>query len=53
MDTTSVAPEHTEEENRVGGADEEKRDRLYDVLAALPFEERIATIERLAEQMGA
>ncbi len=27
-------------------------DRLFDVLAALPFEERIEAIERMAERMG-
>ncbi len=51
MDITSVAPERTEERDRADEAVEE-RDRLYDVLAALPFEERIATIERMAERMG-
>jgi hypothetical protein len=51
MDTTSVAPERTEERDR-GSEAVEERDRLYDVLSALPFEERIATIERMAERMG-
>ncbi len=31
---------------------EEGRDRLYDVLAALPLEERIEMIQRMAERMG-
>ena len=52
MDIASVAPERTEERDRVGGAVKGERDRLYDVLAALPFEERIAAIERMAERMG-
>jgi hypothetical protein len=30
----------------------EERDGLYDVLAALPFAERIELIERMAERMG-
>lgn len=50
MDTVSVAPERTEE--RDGEEREEGRDRLYDVLAALPFEERIEAIERMADRMG-
>ncbi len=52
MDIISVAPELTEERDRVGEPIEEERDRLYDVLAALPFEERVAAIERMAERMG-
>ncbi len=52
MDNTSVAPERTEERDRAGEAVEGERDRLYDVLAALPFEERVAAIERMAERMG-
>lgn len=52
MDITSVAPELTEELDGVDETVEGKRDRLYDVLAALPFEERIAAIERMAECMG-
>ncbi len=28
------------------------RDHLYDALAAMPMEERIATINRMAERMG-
>jgi hypothetical protein len=31
---------------------EEGRDRLYEVLAALPFEERIEAIEKMAARMG-
>ncbi len=31
---------------------EEGRDFLYDVLAALPFIERVELIERMAERMG-
>ena len=34
------------EERKVG------RDRLYDVLAALPLVERVELIERMAERMG-
>ena len=49
MDIISVAPEHPEERDRVV---EGERDRLYNVLAALPFEERIAAIELMAERMG-
>jgi hypothetical protein len=52
MDTTSVAPESTEERDRAGEAVEEERDRLYDALAALPFEERIAAIELMAKRMS-
>ena len=52
MDTISVAPGHGEERDHAGEAVEENRDRLYDVLAALPFEERIAAIELMAERMG-
>ena len=29
-----------------------KRDHLYDALAAMPIEERIATINLMAERMG-
>jgi hypothetical protein len=29
-----------------------RRDHLYDALAAMPMEERIATIHRMAERMG-
>ena len=37
---TSEEPEH------------DTGDRLYDVLAAMPFEERIEAIHRMAERMG-
>ncbi len=52
MDIISVAPELTGERDRAGEAVEAERDRLYDVPAALPFEERVAAIERMAERMG-
>lgn len=32
--------------------DKKEGDRLYDVLAALPFERRIEAIERMADRMG-
>jgi len=32
--------------------DKREGDRLFDVLAALPFERRIEAIERMAERMG-
>ncbi len=32
--------------------DKREGDRLYDVLAALPFERRIEAIERMADRMG-
>ncbi len=41
--------ERTEER---GEEHEEGRDRLYDVLAALPLEERVQLIEELAAKMG-
>lgn len=40
-----VKPEHDQGEHDQG-------DRLYDVLAAMPFEERIEAIHRMAERMG-
>jgi len=52
MDTISLTPESNEERDRAAEATEEKRDRVYNVLAALPFEERIAAIELMAERMG-
>ena len=36
-----------EEQERQGG-----RDHLYEALAAMPMEERLATINRMAERMG-
>jgi hypothetical protein len=33
-------------------SDKREGDRLYDVLAALPFERRIEAIERMAQRMG-
>ncbi len=41
---TSEQPEHED------GYD--TGDRLYDVLAAMPFEQRIEAIEKMAERMG-
>lgn len=52
MDIISVAPELTEGPGRAGESVEGERNRLYDALAALPFEERIAAIELVAERMG-
>jgi len=43
-----VQTERSERDRR----DKKEGDRLYDVLAALPFERRIEAIERMADRMG-
>ncbi len=45
-----VPGERTEEQDHEER--ERKRDHLYDVLAALPLDERVALIERMADRMG-
>ncbi len=52
MDTTTVAQTTTSEQPEHDRRDKKEGDRLYDVLAALPFEQRIEAIERMAERMG-
>ena len=43
---------HDERTEDRGDEREVGQDHLYEVLAALPFEDRIAAIERMAERMG-
>jgi hypothetical protein len=50
LDTTTVAQTTTSEQPE--RRNKKEGDRLYDVLAALPFEQRIEAIEKMAERMG-
>ena len=52
MDTNTVAQTTTREQPEHDRRDRKEGDRLYDVLAALPFEQRIEAIEKMAERMG-
>ena len=57
MDEVRIAPEErivrTERDVApLDRRDKREGDRLYDVLAALPFERRIEAIERMADRMG-
>ena len=51
MDTNTVAQTTTNSEQH-DRRDKKEGDRLYDVLAALPFEQRIEAIERMADRLG-
>jgi hypothetical protein len=50
--TEEASPPSTREQPEHDQRDKKEGDRLYDVLAALPFEQRIEAIEAMAERMG-
>lgn len=50
--TEEASPPSTREQPAHDRRDKKEGDRLYDVLAALPFEQRIEAIEAMAERMG-
>jgi hypothetical protein len=52
VDTNTVAQTTTKEQPGNDRRDKKEGDRLYDVLAALPFEQRVEAIEKMADRMG-
>ncbi len=52
MDNNTVSQTTTRVQQEHDRRDKKEGDRLYDVLAAMPFEQRIEAIEKMAERMG-
>jgi hypothetical protein len=52
VDEVRIAQTTTSEESQHDQGEQYTGDRLYDVLAAMPIEERMEAILRMADRMG-